>query len=215
MMRVLLSVIIFLALVGCSDQSKKEVKEVTKKVENIDVQKVVQKSKEKASEVGDAIKDVKVEKVVEETSKKVEEISKEVVKKAEVINAKVAKKTEEITKDVAKTVNEALDSVQKTSSMPQIPTIPSMQKDSGDKNLVNGEKLFSSKCATCHGVNAEKKALNTSKVIAGWDENKIVSALKGYKDGSYGGAMKAIMKGQVSTLSDEEIQALAKTISEK
>ncbi len=68
-------------------------------------------------------------------------------------------------------------------------------------------------CAGCHGVNAEKKALGKSAVIASWDEAKIVAALKGYKDGSYGGAMKGVMKGQVARLSDADIADLAKKIA--
>ncbi len=77
---------------------------------------------------------------------------------------------------------------------------------------VDGAKLFTV-CSSCHGAKAEKKALGKSQVIAGWDSAKIVNALKGYKNGTYGGAMKAVMKGQASKLSDAEINALAKYIS--
>ncbi len=68
-------------------------------------------------------------------------------------------------------------------------------------------------CSGCHGVNAEKSALGKSQIIKGWPAEKIVAALKGYKDGSYGGAMKGVMKGQVSRLSDEDIENLANQIS--
>ncbi|AXH08998.1 cytochrome C [Malaciobacter halophilus] len=68
-------------------------------------------------------------------------------------------------------------------------------------------------CASCHGQNAEKKALGKSQVIAGWDEAKTIKALQGYKDGSYGGAMKGVMKGQVARLSDADIKDLAKKIA--
>ena len=78
----------------------------------------------------------------------------------------------------------------------------------------SGENLFN-KCKGCHGVNGEKKALGKSQVIKGWEEKKILEALNGYKNGTYGGAMKGIMKGQVMSLKDEEIKALAKYISTK
>mgnify|MGYP001576855110 CR=1 FL=1 len=68
-------------------------------------------------------------------------------------------------------------------------------------------------CAGCHGAKGEKKALGKSAVIAGWDVAKTTSALKGYKDGSYGGAMKGVMKGQVARLSDADIADLAAKIS--
>lgn len=68
------------------------------------------------------------------------------------------------------------------------------------------------KCSGCHGINGEKEALGKSQVIQGWDANKTIAALQGYKDGSYGGVMKGVMKGQVMSLSDEDINALAKHI---
>ena len=66
-----------------------------------------------------------------------------------------------------------------------------------------------SKCAGCHGTMGEKKALGKSKVINKMSKEDLVSALNGYKDGSYGGAMKGLMKGQVAKLSDEDIEAIA------
>ncbi len=71
------------------------------------------------------------------------------------------------------------------------------------------------KCAGCHGVNGEKKALGKSEVIKGWEASKTITALKGYKDGSYGGQMKALMKGQVAPLSDADIEAVAKYLESK
>jgi len=68
-------------------------------------------------------------------------------------------------------------------------------------------------CAACHGAKAEKKALGKSHVIAGWKADKVFKALKGYKDGTYGGAMKGIMKGQVARLSESDMHELANTIS--
>jgi len=78
---------------------------------------------------------------------------------------------------------------------------------------VNGHALFAHQCASCHGTEAEKSALNTSKIIAGWEEEKILAALRGYKEGGYGGKLKAIMKGQVNGLNEEELKAVAAYIS--
>lgn len=68
------------------------------------------------------------------------------------------------------------------------------------------------KCVACHGANGEKVALGKSKIIKDMTKAEIVSALNGYKDGSYGGAMKTLMKGQVVSLSDADIQAIAEEI---
>jgi len=76
----------------------------------------------------------------------------------------------------------------------------------------DGASLYK-KCAACHGAKAEKKALNKSQVIQGWTKEKLVSAIKGYKDGSYGGAMKGLMKGQVASYDDAKIEAVAEYIT--
>lgn len=68
-------------------------------------------------------------------------------------------------------------------------------------------------CASCHGQKAEKSALGKSQVIAGWDKQRLIDALHGYKAGTYGGVMKNIMTGQVSNKTNAEIDALADLIS--
>lgn len=68
-------------------------------------------------------------------------------------------------------------------------------------------------CATCHGDKAEKRALGKSEIIGDWSENQITSALMGYKNETYGGPLKGIMKGQVVRLSEKDIKTLAKKIS--
>ena len=78
----------------------------------------------------------------------------------------------------------------------------------------DGATLFK-KCSACHGANAEKKALGKSQIIKGWKASKTVAALKGYKDGTYGGPMKGVMKGQVAALNDAQIESLAKYIESK
>ena len=67
-------------------------------------------------------------------------------------------------------------------------------------------------CTGCHGKNFEKHAMGKSKVVKDMSKADIVAALKGYKAGTYGGAMKGIMKGQVASLSDADIQAMADSI---
>jgi len=68
-------------------------------------------------------------------------------------------------------------------------------------------------CAGCHGANFEKAALGKSKIVKDMTSADIVTALKGYKDGSYGGAMKGVMKGQSDKLSDADIDAIAAQIT--
>ena len=64
-------------------------------------------------------------------------------------------------------------------------------------------------CAACHGADWSKHAMGKSKVVSEMSHADIATALKGYKDGSYGGAMKMIMKGQATKLSEDDIKAIA------
>jgi len=76
-----------------------------------------------------------------------------------------------------------------------------------------GASLYAQKCASCHGKDAKKSALNASKPIAGWPSKQTQAALNGYKDGSYGGKMKGLMQGQSKPLSDADILLIADYIS--
>lgn len=80
-------------------------------------------------------------------------------------------------------------------------------------NTPNGRVLFQTKCLSCHGAKAEKKALNKSHIIAGWNSSRIIDALTGYQNGTYGSSMKAVMQMQAKKLSSSEIKALAEHIS--
>jgi len=142
----------------------------------------------------------KTNEVVAKTTQSAKESAKEVIKKTEEL-AKQAKDSDMVQKIAKK----AKDGVAKLSSI--VPSTTTSKKQGSD-----AQKLFT-KCAGCHGNKAQNKALGVSHVIAGWDAKKIEDALKGYKAGTYGGAMKAVMQGQASSLSDSDIKALAEYIS--
>ena len=78
--------------------------------------------------------------------------------------------------------------------------------------FANGGDVLYKKCVGCHGVKAEKAALGKSKIVANMSKEEIVKALQGYKDGTYGGAMKGIMRGQVASLETKDFNALAEHI---
>lgn len=78
---------------------------------------------------------------------------------------------------------------------------------------LDGETLYS-KCSACHGVNGEKAALGISAVIGGAEAGIIAADLFEYRDSDlnkYG--MGALMKGQVATYTDEQIESVAEYIS--
>jgi cytochrome c-type protein NapB len=83
-------------------------------------------------------------------------------------------------------------------------------------SLIASSALYASSstagCVGCHGANFEKHAMGKSKVVKDMSKADIVAALKGYKDGTYGGAMKGIMKGQTTSMSDADMTAIADSI---
>jgi len=81
-----------------------------------------------------------------------------------------------------------------------------------EKSASASAEVSTAVCAGCHGANFEKKAMGVSKVVKDLTKADIVKALKGYKDGSYGGSMKTIMKGQAGGLSDAQIEAIANKV---
>ncbi len=138
--------------------------------------------------------------VVKETTndsvKVVKDTTKEVVESVQETTQKVVQKVQKEAQPVVEEVQKKVEAV----------VVPSTAS-------VDGEKLYKSTCLACHGMNAEKKALTKSQVIQGWASTKIEDALHGYKNKTYGGAMKTIMEGKAKDLSDDEIKALAGYIS--
>ena len=67
-------------------------------------------------------------------------------------------------------------------------------------------------CVACHGANGEKAALGKSKVIKDMSKENFINAMKGYKDGTYGGPLKGMMKPQSMRLTDKQIEEIAALI---
>ena len=79
----------------------------------------------------------------------------------------------------------------------------------------DGAALYK-KCAGCHGAHGERKALGKSEVIKGWDKAKVVEALKGYKAGTRNvHGMGGLMKAQVASLSDADMEAIGEYLSKQ
>ncbi len=68
-------------------------------------------------------------------------------------------------------------------------------------------------CVACHGANGEKVALGKSKIIKDMSKEDFIKAMKGYKDGTYGGQLKGMMKAQAARLNDSDIEAIAEMIT--
>jgi cytochrome c-type protein NapB len=67
-------------------------------------------------------------------------------------------------------------------------------------------------CKGCHGQKWEKVVMRKSKVVKNMSKTEILNALKGYKNGTYGGSLKGLMKKQVKNLSVEDMKEIAAKI---
>ena len=75
----------------------------------------------------------------------------------------------------------------------------------------DGEALYKSACAGCHGAEGEKG----NSPLKDQAPDDLVKKLKGYGDGTYGGEKKAVMVNIVKKHNDEELKAIADYIGKK
>ena len=79
----------------------------------------------------------------------------------------------------------------------------------------DSEKIYR-KCAGCHGINGEKKALGRSGAISDMNSSELSDVMIGYKKGEVNKyAMGALMKAQMVNISEDEIKSLAEYISDR
>ena len=127
---------------------------------------------------------------------------------------KVKESVKEVTASTKINVTKTVDSIkEKTTDI--VATVKDKAHNVTDTvvaKTIDGKALYAG-CIGCHGANGEKKALGKSAVIQGWDSKRIENALNGYKDGSYGAGMKAIMKGQAAKFNGAETKALSDYIA--
>ncbi len=135
----------------------------------------------------------KSETIAEKATKAVQAV-KESASSAVAKTAEVAKKTtHEVTETAKKAVEATKEAVAKATGAPSAKY---------------------AKCAGCHGKDGKTKALGKSAVIAGQPKADLVKKMKEYKAGTRNVAgMGSLMKGQVASLSDADIDAIATYIS--
>ncbi len=149
----------------------------------------------------------------EEVKKEIVEVAKAPVEKTVEAVKTVANKTEKIYETSVKKVEKVIAvSVEKVEEIAFKINEKSKKVIADVTSTKSGADIYTA-CKGCHGASGEKVALGKSKVIKGWNTTKTADALNGYKDGTYGGAMKGLMKGQVSKLSDADIETVSDYIS--
>lgn len=195
---------------GCSE-NKTETKEVVqsapkvqkeKMVQDETIDKVAQDIKEKTSTVVDT-----AAQMAKELSEESKDIVDEVKVESDKVIKKIAKETKEMTTVAVQTINEVKENLDV-----KMDEVIKQEGALTQEQLEEAQNLFL-KCAGCHGNKAERSALSQSKIIQDFSVEQIIDALKGYKEGTYGGTMKGVMQGQVAGLTDEQIELLAQYIT--
>jgi len=171
---------------GCGDKAKESANKATAKA--------VESTKEAASTTSDAVKEA-ADKAVDAVKEAGNAISKATDKAADATK-EAAGKAAEATKEAAS------DAVAKVK-----------EGAAAAATSVAGAAAYA-KCAGCHGADGKTKALGKSAEIAGQSKEELVTKINGYKAGTLNTAgMGTLMKGQVASLSDADIDAVSGYIS--
>ena len=138
-----------------------------------------------------------------EASKDAADKAVEAAKEATAKAVEATKKAAEATKEAA---TKAVDNAEKA--------VGTAVAGAVDTVIATAGKEAFAKCAGCHGVDGKTKALGKSPLIAGIAKDELITMINGYKAGTRDVAgMGALMKGQVASLDDATIEAVATYIS--
>lgn len=202
-----LSALLFITLLftACGEDTKEVVE--NKEVEK--VKTIEQDEKPSKAEVIDEVAS-KLKLSAVKAIDKASDMAKDISSSSSTVIEKIKEESVDIKNDTLTSVKEVSKDVNTKISS----AVDSMMKKNEDEALSNIDaKQLYMKCAGCHGQKGEKSALNKSKVIQSWSSQEVQNALNGYKNDTYGEAMKGLMKSQVLSLSDEEIKLLSDYIS--
>ena len=86
------------------------------------------------------------------------------------------------------------------------------QKAKVEKELkdasIDAQKIYTSKCQTCHGTNGEKKAYNSSRPLKDLSLEEMEESIKDYKNGSKNSGNATIMAPYASFIDYKEIKGI-------
>ena len=214
MKKSLLGFIIAIAfLAGCTDEKKEPQANSEEalqndtgitEIEKTSKERLIEQLKESTSKVANKISEESKE-IALVGNEVIKDISEDVIVKTEEMKEEVIKVTQDTKEEMANVVQNTQEKIEQS-----IEEIVATKTDTTNES--NAKKL-NLKCAGCHGQEGEKRALRKSQVIKGWTKEEVVTTLNGYKEGTYGGPLKGVMKSQVLNLSNEDINALGEYIA--
>jgi cytochrome c-type protein NapB len=171
---------------------------------------------EKASEASKVEATAHENKAAESATTPIEKATQAVKETATAAKEAVAQKADEAkavaTQAVDKTVEMVHEAEEKIEKRAKEAKETMAKKVEEAKEALSTPAVNLAACAGCHGKDFEKKAMGISKVVKDMSKADIETALKGYQAGTYGGNMKALMKGQVAAFDEAKIKAIAEQI---
>ena len=189
---------------GCGDKSKESANETTPKA--------TESTKTAVDQAANTAKEATDETVsaVEKAAKSISEATEKAVEATRKAASDVTDSTKEAAKDTKEAALKAVDSAKE--SVAAVATSVATAVTATTESAAGAEVY--KKCTGCHGADGKTKALGKSAVIAGESKDDLVTKISEYKAGSRNVAgMGNLMKGQVASLSDKDIQTVAQYIS--
>jgi cytochrome c553 len=128
--------------------------------------------------------------------------------------AKVAvEETKETATQAVEATKEAAAPVVETAKVKAAEAVESVKEAVTPSDNAAGAAAYA-KCAGCHGKDGKTKALGKSEVVAGQAAADLETKLVEYKAGIRNvSGMGTLMKGQVASMSDEDIKAVSEYMS--
>jgi cytochrome c len=188
-----------LLFTACGEKTKEAASEATNAVTEAvkeDTVSAVESAKKAAAEAAEA------------TKKAAAEAAKAAKEEADKLAAAAAAKAAEIKAAAETKAAEATEAVKETAAAA---TEAVTEAVSSDNEL--GKNAYA-KCISCHGDNGQTRALGKAEPVAGQSAQALEEALLGYKAGTRNVAgMGMLMKGQVSSMDEATIKAVAEYMS--
>lgn len=182
---------------ACEEKSDKAVEETP-----VSVPEVVQE--EKVSTLVAAKKTL--QEAAEATKVKAAQLAEDAKIEAEKLAAVAAEKTAALKVSAEKSIAEASTELQEQAEKVSVAASDAMA-------TISAPSAYA-KCKGCHGAEGKTVALGKSAVIAGQEKATLIASMHAYKAGTRNvSGMGSIMKGQMASVSDEDIEAIATYLS--
>ena len=171
-----------------------------------------EETKKAAAEATAAVKETATT-AVEETKVAAKETVTQAVEASKEVAAETVEAVKETATQAVEATKEAAAPVVETAKEKVAEAADSAKEAVAPSANAAGEEAYA-KCAGCHGKDGKTKALGKSEIVAGQSAADLAAKIAEYKAGKRNvSGMGTLMKGQVASMSDEDIKVVSDYIS--